>query len=60
MEKAILAGLETAASRGSSIYTMQELARLAQTAGAVPVAEVVQSRARPDAAYYLGKGKVEE
>jgi GTP-binding protein HflX len=60
MEKAILAGLETDASRGSSIYTMQELARLAQTAGAVPVAEVVQSRARPDAAYYLGKGKVEE
>ena len=60
MEKAILAGLETDAPRGSSLHTMRELAQLAQTAGAVPVAEMIQSRSRPDTAYYLGKGKAEE
>ena len=40
--------------------TMQELAQLSGTAGAKAVAEIVQKRERPDTAYYVGKGKLEE
>ena len=39
---------------------LEELARLADTAGAVVVGEVVQQIDRPNPATYLGKGKVEE
>jgi len=39
---------------------LEELARLADTAGAVVVGEVVQQIERPNPATYLGKGKVEE
>jgi GTP-binding protein HflX len=37
-----------------------ELKSLAATAGAVPVAELAQTRQRPDASTFIGKGKVEE
>jgi GTPase len=60
MEKAILAGLELPASQWNTEETMRELAQLTETAGALPVAEVVQRRPRPDSAYYVGKGKAEE
>lgn len=40
--------------------TAEELARLVDTAGGVPVATVIQRRARPDPARFLGRGKVEE
>ena len=39
---------------------LEELARLADTAGAVVIGEVVQQIERPNPATYLGKGKVEE
>jgi GTP-binding protein HflX len=39
---------------------LEELARLADTAGAVVVGEVVQQIERPNPATYLGKGKVVE
>jgi GTP-binding protein HflX len=39
---------------------LEELARLADTAGAVVVSEVIQRLERPNAATYLGKGKIEE
>ncbi len=39
---------------------LEELARLADTAGAIVVGEVVQQIERPNPATYLGKGKVEE
>ena len=39
---------------------LEELAGLAEAAGAEVVAEMTQRRAAPDAATYLGKGKVEE
>lgn len=38
----------------------EELRRLAESAGAEVVAEVVQKRDRPDPATFIGKGKVEE
>lgn len=39
---------------------MDELALLAETAGAVVVSKMVQRRDAPDPASYIGKGKVEE
>jgi GTPase len=39
---------------------LDELAALADSAGAEPVARVVQSRAEPDPQFWVGKGKVEE
>lgn len=39
---------------------LAELARLAHTAGAEVVAEVTQKRRRPDAAFYIGRGKAGE
>jgi GTP-binding protein HflX len=55
-ERAVLVGTD-GVDGGSSL---DELARLAETAGARPVATVIQRRARPHPASYLGKGKVEE
>lgn len=40
--------------------SLDELARLIDTAGADEVARITQRRASPDSAYYIGKGKVEE
>ena len=39
---------------------MEEMSRLAETAGAVPVVTIMQRRSRPDPARFIGKGKVEE
>ncbi len=38
----------------------EELARLVDTAGGVPVGEITQYRRRPDPRTFVGKGKVEE
>lgn len=56
-ERAVLVGFDRTGGAASSL---EELARLAETAGARPVATVVQRRGRPDPARYLGRGKVEE
>jgi len=40
--------------------SLEELARLAETAGAIPVETVLQRRDRPDPATYVGAGKVQE
>lgn len=52
-EKAILVTIDSEDS-------LDELALLADTAGAVPVARVSQRRQRPDTAFFIGRGKVEE
>ncbi|HID57553.1 TPA: GTPase HflX [Candidatus Poribacteria bacterium] len=39
---------------------LEELERLADTAGVITVGRVIQSRSRPDPAYFIGRGKVEE
>ena len=44
----------------STEQSMAELAALVETAGGVPVATVLQSRATPDARSFLGEGKVQE
>ncbi len=56
-ERAVLVGLDRS---GDTKRSLEELARLAETAGAQPVASVVQRRTRPDPGRYLGRGKVEE
>ncbi len=40
--------------------TLDELALLADTAGATPVARVAQHRNQPNTAFFIGRGKVEE
>jgi GTP-binding protein HflX len=41
-------------------HSLDELARLAETAGGEVVGEVTQKRDRPDPVYYVGKGKAQE
>ena len=55
-EKAVLVGV----GRGYEESLLDELAALAETAGAAPVARVVQSRGQPDPATFVGKGKIRE
>jgi len=40
--------------------SLAELALLAETAGALPIAQVTQHKQRPDPAFFIGRGKVEE
>ena len=60
-ERAVLAGVERM-QRGiwGNEESMDELERLAETAGAVVVGRFSQRRERPDSALFLGKGKVNE
>lgn len=55
--RAILAGLISGVSEQQ---TLEELALLAETAGAEVLAKVTQKRPSKDPAYYLGLGKVRE
>lgn len=61
-ERAILVGAprKGRAARQRTAEHLEELERLADTAGAEVVGEVVQQIDRPNPATYLGKGKVEE
>jgi GTP-binding protein HflX len=55
-ERAVLVGV----GRGMSEDDLDELASLADSAGADPVARVVQSRSDPDPGTFVGKGKLNE
>ncbi|MDQ6737721.1 MAG: GTPase HflX [Gemmatimonadota bacterium] len=61
-ERALLIGAPRKGrnARHRTAEHLEELARLADTAGADVVGEVVQQIERPNPATYLGKGKVEE
>ena len=59
-ERAALVGLVTGPRRRlAAEQSLDELAGLAQAAGAEVVLRVSQERARPDAATFLGRGKLE-
>jgi GTP-binding protein HflX len=62
VERALLIGapLKRSVDRHQIEEHLEELARLADTAGAVVVGELTQRLDRPDSATYLGKGKIEE
>jgi GTP-binding protein HflX len=55
-ERAVLVGV----GPGMAEEDLDELAALADSAGADPVARMVQSRPEPDPGTYVGKGKLEE
>ena len=60
-ERIVLVGVATPAQGAVDIEeSLEELARLVDTAGADPVHRVVQRRDRIDPATYVGRGKAEE
>ncbi len=62
-ERAILAGVHTGERdimENTTDESMEELAELAETAGAEVLGMVVQNREKVDRATYLGEGKLEE
>lgn len=63
-ERTILVGMEYAGGAGIVGWTaedsLEELKQLADTAGAEVVAKFLQKRPKPDPAFFIGKGKVQE
>lgn len=55
-ERAVLVGV----GRGIDESSLDELAALADSAGAEPVARILQTRGSPDPATFVGRGKIEE
>lgn len=60
LEKVILIGLWGSNTLLDAENSLRELAALAETAGATVLDGLLQRRAKPDPASYLGKGKVQE
>lgn len=63
-ERAILVGMEYNGGASSLGWTaedsLEELKQLADTAGAEVVAKFLQKRPKPDPAFFIGRGKVQE
>ncbi|KPJ52608.1 hypothetical protein AMJ39_07425 [candidate division TA06 bacterium DG_24] len=60
-ERALLVGLALSdRERWEKIESLDELAQLAATAGAEVAEKILQTRRKPDPAYLIGKGKVDE
>lgn len=61
-ERAILIGMEW--GRNNSLWTvddsLEELKQLADTAGATVIKKFIQKRPKPDPAFFIGRGKVQE
>lgn len=61
-ERAILIGMEW--GRNDSLWTvddsLEELKQLADTAGATIIKKFIQKRPKPDPAFFIGRGKVQE
>ncbi|PYR82642.1 MAG: GTPase HflX [Acidobacteria bacterium] len=57
-ERAALVGLVTSSSRGDADHSLDELAGLADAAGARVVLRMLQERPKPDPATFIGAGKV--
>lgn len=60
LERVVLVGVWASGSGEQAEESMAELARLAETAGTVVLDTLIQRRQRPDAATYIGSGKVQE
>ncbi|MFN8126347.1 MAG: GTPase HflX [Candidatus Nanopelagicales bacterium] len=60
LERVVLIGVWTSGTAAQAERSMQELARLAETAGAVVLDALVQRRNTPDAGTYVGSGKARE
>jgi len=59
-ERAVLVGIDIGDPDAPVRMRMSELASLSDTAGVIPLAELVQRRKRPDPATFIGRGKVDE
>jgi GTP-binding protein HflX len=57
-ERAALVGLVTSSTRGDADHSLDELAGLADAAGATVVLRMLQERSKPDPATFIGSGKV--
>ena len=57
-ERAALVGLVSPANRGDADHSLDELAGLAEAAGAHVVLRMLQERPKPDPATFIGAGKV--
>ena len=57
-ERAALVGIVTSSTRGDADHSLDELAGLADAAGARVVMRMLQDRPRPDPATFIGAGKV--
>ena len=60
LEKVVLIGIYSEKSTEDAENSLRELAALAETAGAEVLDGLLQRRAKPDPATYLGKGKAQE
>jgi len=60
-EKAILVGIKISGIKDEELkYSLEELASLARSAGAVVCETITQNRYSPDVTTYIGKGKIDE
>ena len=59
-ERAVLVGTSFGARKSENESALEELGLLAESAGASVVARVFQERPRPDAATFIGSGKLAE
>ncbi len=63
-ERAVLVGMEYSGMLNTLGWTLEdsveELKQLADTAGAQVIAKFLQKRPKPDPAFFIGKGKVQE
>ena len=60
LERVVLVSVWTTGTQADADNAMQELRALAETAGSQVLEGLVQRRSRPDAATYIGEGKVTE
>lgn len=60
LERVVLVGVWTGGTSEQARASMEELARLAETAGSEVLDGLIQRRPSPDPATYIGSGKVEE
>ena len=60
LERVVLVGVWTEGTQEAAENSLRELSRLAETAGSVVLAGLVQRRAKPDPATYIGAGKARE
>jgi GTP-binding protein HflX len=60
LERVVLVGVWTEGSVSDAENSLIELAALAETAGSQVLEGLIQRRSRPDAATFIGRGKVDE
>src|SRR6201996_1224188 len=60
LERVVLVGVWTEGTAADAENSLTELALLAETAGSQVLEGLIQRRSRPDAATFIGRGKVAE